>query len=108
MRFALSLNHREWARGGSSETTMELARQVDDGGVDSLWVTEDPDGWDAFALLGAISQRTSRIRLGTGVTNPYFRNPDLIAASVATLDRLAPDRSFLGLGRGQPEWYEHG
>jgi 5,10-methylenetetrahydromethanopterin reductase len=108
MRFALSLNHRDWARGGSSEATMEFARRVDEGGVDSLWVTEDPDGWDAFALLGAISQRTSRIRLGTGVTNPYFRNPDLIAASVATLDRLAPNRSFLGLGRGQPEWYEHG
>ncbi len=108
MRFALSLNHRDWTRGATAEATMALARRVDDGGVHSLWVTEDPDGWDAFALLGAISQHTTRIRLGTGVTNPYLRNPDLIAASITTLDRLAPGRAFLGLGRGQPEWYEHG
>jgi 5,10-methylenetetrahydromethanopterin reductase len=108
MRFALSLNHRDWSRGGSSEATMALARRLDEGGIDSLWVTEDPDGWDAFALLGAISQQTSHIRLGTGVTNPFIRHPDLIAASIATLDRLAPGRAFLGLGRGQPEWYERG
>lgn len=108
MRFALSLNHRDWTRGGTSDATMAFARRVDAGGIDSIWVTEDPDGWDAFALLGAMSQQTSRIRLGTGVTNPYLRNPDLIAASIATLDRLAPGRAFLGLGRGQPEWYEHG
>jgi 5,10-methylenetetrahydromethanopterin reductase len=108
MRFALSLNHRDWTRGGTSEATMAFARRADAGGIDSLWVTEDPDGWDAFALLGAMSQQTSRIRLGTGVTNPYLRHPDLMAASIATLDRLAPGRAFLGLGRGQPEWYEHG
>jgi 5,10-methylenetetrahydromethanopterin reductase len=108
MRFALSLDHRDWSRGGTSEATLSFARRIDEGGIDSLWVTEDPDGWDAFALLGAISQHTSRIRLGTGVTNPYLRHPDLIAASIATLDRLAPGRAFLGLGRGQPEWYERG
>lgn len=106
MRFALSLDHRDWARGGAAEATLQLAQRADAGGVDSLWVIEDPDGWDAYALLGAIAQRTDRIRLGTGVTNPYLRHPNLIAASVATLDRLAPGRVFLGLGRGQPEWYE--
>lgn len=106
MRFALTLDHRAWARGGAAEQTLRLGQIADLGGFDSIWVIEDPDGWDAFALLAAIAQRTERIRLGTGVTNPYHRHPNLIAASVATLDRLAPGRSFLGLGRGQPEWYE--
>ncbi|MGH2562785.1 MAG: LLM class flavin-dependent oxidoreductase, partial [Thermomicrobiales bacterium] len=46
------------------------------------------------------------IRLGTGVVNPFHRHPNLIAASVATLDHLSGGRAFLGLGRGQPEWYE--
>ncbi len=105
MRFALSIDHREWARGGAAEATLAFARLADRSGFDSLWITEDPDGWDAFALLAAISQRTERIQLGTGVTNPYLRHPNLIAASVATIDRLAPGRVFLGLGRGQPEWY---
>jgi alkanesulfonate monooxygenase SsuD/methylene tetrahydromethanopterin reductase-like flavin-dependent oxidoreductase (luciferase family) len=30
-----------------------------------------------------------------------------MAASVATIDRLSGGRSFLGLGRGQPEWYRN-
>jgi 5,10-methylenetetrahydromethanopterin reductase len=106
MRFALSLDHRDWTRGGAAEATLELARRADAGGIDSLWAIEDPDGWDAFAVLAAIAQNTQRIRLGTGVTNPYLRHPNLIAASIATVDRLAPGRVFLGLGRGQPEWYE--
>lgn len=106
MHFSLSIDHRDWARGGVSAATLRLAELADQGGLDTLWISEDPDGWDAFALLGAISQRTSRIDLGIGVTNPYLRHPNLIAASVATLDRLAPGRVRLGLGRGQPEWYE--
>jgi alkanesulfonate monooxygenase SsuD/methylene tetrahydromethanopterin reductase-like flavin-dependent oxidoreductase (luciferase family) len=106
MRFSLALYHGEWARGGASAATLALAQRADEGGFDTLWLNEDPDGWDAFALLGAISQRTERIRLAVGVTNPYLRNPNQIAASVATVDRLAPGRTVLGLGRGQPEWYE--
>lgn len=106
MRFSMSIDHRDWVRGGGSAATVDLARRADEGGFDSLWLNEDPDGWDAFALLGAISQHTNRIRLGTGVTNPYLRHPNQIAASVSTIDRLVPGRAVLGLGRGQPEWYE--
>ncbi len=105
MRFALAFDHGDWARGKASSETLALAQRADDGGIDSLWLSEDPDGWDAFAVLAAISQQTQHIQLGTGVVNPYHRNPNQIAASVATLDRLAPGRVFLGLGRGQPEWY---
>ncbi|CAA9586670.1 MAG: 5,10-methylenetetrahydromethanopterin reductase (Coenzyme F420-dependent N(5),N(10)-methylenetetrahydromethanopterin reductase) (Methylene-H(4)MPT reductase) [uncultured Thermomicrobiales bacterium] len=85
--------------------TVEIARMADETGVESLWLSEDPDGWDAFAVLGAVARETRRIRLGTGVTNPYFRHPSLIAASVSTLDLLSGGRAFLGLGRGQSEWY---
>lgn len=106
MRFALSIDPAAWKRGGASDATLALAKRADAGGIDTLWLTEDPDGWDAFAVLGAMSQQTERIELGTGVTNPHVRHPNLIAASVATLDRLAPGRTFLGLGRGQPEWYK--
>ena len=59
----------------------------------------------AFAVIGAIARETTSIRLGPGVTNPFHRHPNLIAASVATVDRLSDGRAFLGLGRGQPDWY---
>ncbi len=85
--------------------TIELGRIGDQAGIDSLWLLEDPDGWDALSVLGAIARQTGRIRLGTGVTNPYYRHPALIAASMSTLDLLSDGRAFLGFGRGQDEWY---
>lgn len=108
MRFCLQLSHQSWSSGDSRkrvERTFELIRSADRAGFDSVWITEDPDGWDAFAILGAAARETSQVRLGSGVTNPYMRHPNLIAASISTLDRLSGGRSFLGLGRGQPEWY---
>lgn len=85
--------------------TIELGRIGDQAGIDSFWLLEDPDGWDALAVLGAVARQTARIRLGTGVTNPYYRHPALIAASMSTLDLLSDGRAFLGFGRGQDEWY---
>ncbi len=109
MRFTLDLAHQAWTRDGDAvdlaRRTVDLARRADAAGVDLITVSEDPDGWDAFALLGAIAGATRQAGLSTGVTNPYFRHPNLIAASVATLDRLSGGRARLGLGRGQPEWY---
>lgn len=108
LQFALSLDHLAWTRGDAAAAAAEsvaFARLADEAGFDSLWLNEDPEGWDAFAVIGALSRETKRLRLGTGVTNPFHRHPNLIAASVATIDRLSGGRAFLGLGRGQPEWY---
>ncbi|MGE3797079.1 MAG: LLM class flavin-dependent oxidoreductase [Thermomicrobiales bacterium] len=109
IRFCLSIDHGEWSRGDARSAvsrTIEYARLADASGFDSLWLNEDPDGWDASAVLGALSRETTSIRLGTGVTNVFHRNPNLIAGSVATLDRLSDGRAFLGVGRGQPEVYD--
>jgi len=111
LRFCLDLTHHAWARARPDDPapihrTLDLARAADAAGIELITVSEDPDGWDAFAVLGALAGATSRVRLGTGVTNPYLRHPNLLAASVATLDRLSSGRAFLGLGRGQTEWSE--
>lgn len=109
LRFCLDLHHLAWARApepaAAVAQTLEIARVADAAGIDSLWVSEDPDGWDSFGLLGAIAANTDRMQLGPGVVNPFYRHPSLIAASVATLDQLSHGRAFLGLGRGQVEWY---
>lgn len=110
MRFCLDLSHHPWTRASDPEAAVEATlraiRVADAAGLDSVWLSEDPDGWDAFAVLGAAARQTERVRLGTGVTNPYLRHPNLLAMSVATLDRLSGGRAFLGLGRGQTEWYQ--
>jgi 5,10-methylenetetrahydromethanopterin reductase len=115
LRFAIDAFPGGWGsarKGGRDRVrvavdhTVELARIGDVTGIHSMWVLEDPDGWDAFAVLSAMARATERIRLGPGVTNPYYRHPSLIAASISTLDHLSDGRAFLGLGRGQSEWYE--
>lgn len=110
MDFALDLSHHAWTRdptGTAPGRTLEIARAADAAGVDAIWVNEDPEGWDAFATLSALAAVTTRAALGTSVTNPYGRHPNLLAASVATLDRISGGRAVLGLGRGQVEWHRH-
>lgn len=115
MQFALDASPAPWAAAQRRDDpaavreavarTVEIGRIADRAGIESFWIMEDPDGWDALAVLGAVAQVTERIRLGTGVVNPYYRHPSLIAASMATLDLLSGGRAFLGIGRGQAEWY---
>jgi 5,10-methylenetetrahydromethanopterin reductase len=62
-------------------------------------VTERYFHEETFSLLGFLAASTHRIRLGLGVTNPYTRNPALLAMSSATLDRISNGRFLLGLGR---------
>ena len=108
MRFTLDLSHHAWARdreGTAPRQTLHIAQAADAAGIDAIWVSEDPEGWDAFSVLSAIATVTDGAALGTSVTSPYPRHPNLLAASVATLDRLSEGRAALGLGRGQAEWH---
>lgn len=107
MHFCLDLTHHPWTRPGDAAVarSLALAEAADHGGAEAIWVSEDPEGWDAFAVLGALAARTKRITLGTGVANPYARHPNTLAAAVATIDRLSAGRAALGFGRGQPEWH---
>jgi 5,10-methylenetetrahydromethanopterin reductase len=82
-----------------------VAQAADAAGIDAIWASEDPEGWDAFGILSAIAPVTEGAALGTSVTSPYPRHPNLLAASVATLDQLSGGRAVLGLGRGQAEWH---
>lgn len=108
MRFTLDLSHHPWTRDKSHSAPRRMlatAHAADAAGIDAIWASEDPEGWDAFAVLSAIAAVTQSAALGTSVTSPYPRHPNMLAASVATLDRLSGGRAVLGLGRGQPEWH---
>jgi 5,10-methylenetetrahydromethanopterin reductase len=108
MRFTLNLNHHPWTRDRDEQEPrrmLQVAHAADAAGIDAIWASEDPEGWDAFSVLGAIATVTESAQLGTSVTSPYPRHPNLLAASVATLDGLSGGRAVLGLGRGQVEWH---
>jgi 5,10-methylenetetrahydromethanopterin reductase len=108
MHFTLDFSHHPWTRDREHRAPrhmLDVARAADAGGIDAIWASEDPEGWDAFAALSAIAAVTRSAALGTSVTSPYQRHPNTLAAAVATLDRLSGGRAVLGLGRGQPEWH---
>ena len=51
-------------------------------------------------MLAEGLRRTRRIVLGPLIENPVMRHPAVIAGSIATVDRLDPGRTVLGMGVG--------
>ena len=68
---------------------------------DSGWVPDSQMIWsDCYATLGLAAQNTHRLRLGTGVAIAGTRLAPVTAHSIASINKLAPGRVFLGIGTG--------
>jgi G6PDH family F420-dependent oxidoreductase len=68
----------------------------------SPWLPEQGHAPNAWVLLGAVAQATSRVELMTFVTCPTMRyHPAVVAQQAATLQLLADGRFTLGLGSGE-------
>jgi probable F420-dependent oxidoreductase len=81
--------------------TLELARIAEAGGFDYAWLFDSHVLWrDPYPLLTLIAEHTSRLRLGTCVTNPGTREPSVTASTLATLNEISGGRMDLGIGRG--------
>jgi len=74
-----------------------LVRRADELGYDDLWSGE-ATGYDGFTPLALASAWTEKVRLGTGVVNPYTRGPALMAQSAAALADASRGRFVLGIG----------
>ena len=83
----------------SGEALTRYGQVAEAAGFESVWVTERYFHEETFSLLGFLAGVTQHIKLGLGVTNPYTRNPALLAMASATLDRICGGRFVLGLGR---------
>lgn len=53
-----------------------------------------------WAILALAAQQTRTIQLGTGVAVPALRLAPVAANAIATINRLAPGRTFFGVGTG--------
>ncbi len=89
-----------------SATLIALAEAAETAGIDQLWISNDLMLRSAPALVGAITQRTSRLRLGIGLMNPYSVHPSELAMAAATLQELSGGRFMLGLGAGSAEFLD--
>lgn len=70
-------------------------------GYERIWVADSQMIWsDCFATMALIADRTSRIGIGTGVAVAGTRPAPVLAAGMATINRIAPGRVFCGVGSG--------
>ena len=107
-------NPAQWRRPWAEvyARTLELVEESERLGADSAWVTEHhffDDGYvtQPLTLLAAFAARTTRLRLGTGVTIANFRHPQHLAEEAALVDLLSNGRLELGIGAGYvPAEYE--
>lgn len=82
---------------GAVKQTTELIQWAESAGYDDVWLA-DAGGVDALTLAATVLDRTQRIRVGIAVVPAYTRTPAVLAATVATLADIAPNRFALGLG----------
>src|SRR5262245_48916335 len=98
---------QKWAK---AVDTAVLAETL---GYDSVWVYDHFHNvpvpaheavFECWTTLAAISQRTTRVRLGQMVGCAPYRNPGLLAKITANIDVMSGGRLDWGIGAG---WYQH-
>jgi 5,10-methylenetetrahydromethanopterin reductase len=77
---------------------MNLAQFAEKHGFEAVWQAESRLVRDAIVPMSAYAAVTERIKIGSGVINNWTRNVGLLAATLLTLDDLAPDRIICGIG----------
>jgi 5,10-methylenetetrahydromethanopterin reductase len=70
-------------------------------GFTHAWMADSQMIWsDVYAMLALVAERTSTINIGTGVAVAGTRIAPVTAGAIATINQLAPGRSFCGIGTG--------
>ena len=96
MRFGFTLKPEH-----DIDRTLALTRQAEAAGFDYGWLFDSHVLWrDPYPLLTLMAGASSRLRLGTCVTNPGTREPSVTASLLAELDEISDGRMDLGIGRG--------
>jgi coenzyme F420-dependent glucose-6-phosphate dehydrogenase len=107
---ALTLGYKASAEQFPPQRLLDLAVAAEAAGFDSVWTSDHFQPWrhtdghapNALVWLGAATQATRRVVLGTSVLTPTLRyNPAVVAQAFGTLGCLAPGRVILGVGTGE-------
>lgn len=94
--------------GATAEWWLESARRLEAAGYRAIWSWDHFVGGgdktvpvvEAWTILGVAAGQTSRIGLGTFVTNVMNRHPSVVARMASTLQAASGGRFTLGIGVG--------
>jgi F420-dependent oxidoreductase-like protein len=105
MKTAVSVGY--W-QSGPPAGAGELFERADELGVDQVW-TAEAYGSDAWTPLAWWGSRTTRVQLGTSVSQLAARPPVTLAMTAMTMDHLTTGRILVGIGVSNPQvtegWY---
>jgi 5,10-methylenetetrahydromethanopterin reductase len=80
---------------------IHLAKVTEESSYSHIWVGDSHLIWrEAYINMAAMALNTTKVKLGTGVTNPLTRHPSVVASGYATLEEYAPGRMIVGIGLG--------
>jgi len=91
-----------WGLGLSADEQLQLVREAESLGYDSVW-TAEAYGSDAATILGWLAQATETIKLGSAIFQMPGRSAAMTAMTAATLDQLSNGRMLLGIGSSGPQ-----
>ena len=104
--FGIDVN-KQW------DTILNVASKIEDLNYESIWVydhfhtvpkpTQDPT-YECWTLMAALSQKTSKARLGQMCTCNSYRNPAYLTKVASNIDVMSGGRLEYAIGAG---WYDH-
>jgi 5,10-methylenetetrahydromethanopterin reductase len=91
-----------WITGvASARGAARAAQEIEAAGWDGMLVVDSQNlSGDPYVSLALAATVTTRLGLGTGVTNSVTRHAAATATSIASVDRISNGRAVLGIGRG--------
>src|SRR2546427_5772909 len=98
----LGLNVGYWGMGLTGAEQLELVREAERLGYDSVWAAE-AYGSDAATVLAWLAGQTETINLGSAIFQMPGRSPAMAAMTAATPDQISGGRFRLGLRPSGPQ-----
>jgi len=91
-----------WTTGvASARGSARTAQEIEAAGWDGMLVVDSQTlSGDPYVSLALAAAATTRIGLGTGVTNSVTRHAAATATAITSVNRVSNGRAVLGIGRG--------
>ena len=100
MRLGLHVGY--WGLGLTAEQQLQIVREAEAAGFDSVWAAE-AYGSDTATVLAWLGANTETIKLGSAIFQMPARTPAMTAMTAATIDNISNGRMLLGIGSSGPQ-----